>query len=216
MKLKLFIPLALVFLILSPARAQPAPADPLGDNLFPPELIMQNGEAIGLTDEQKDFIIAEIHKAQDRFSELQLKLQAEVEAAGVLLKQVRVDEAAAVAQFDKVLNQERAIKRAQLALVVAIKNKLTAEQQARLREIKKRQNAGANGREHARPQLPPAIPQKMERVKGGVQKWQDEGRDPSQVGELMQGLEPLMKAGKFKEAEELLDKALRILDGQKK
>lgn len=214
MKLKLFIPLALVLVTLPPARAQSAHADPLGDNLFPPELIMQNGEAIGLTEEQRDFIMAEIHKAQDRFNEMQHKLQAEVEAAGVLLKKVRVDEAAAVAQFDKVLNQERDIKRAHLALVLAIKNKLTAEQQAKLQELKKQQSDG--GRERARAQLPPAIPQKMEKVKTGVQKWQDEGRDPSQVGELMQGFEPLMKEGRFKEAEELLNKALRILDGEKK
>ncbi|OLE71200.1 MAG: hypothetical protein AUG74_06710 [Bacteroidetes bacterium 13_1_20CM_4_60_6] len=196
--------------------AQPPPGDPLAENLFPPELIMQNGEAISLTDEQRDFITTEMNKAQERFTAMHQKLQSEVEAAGALLKKARVDEAAAMAQFEKVLNQERDIKRAHLALVLAFKNRLSAEQQAKLQELKKQQLTGAAGRERGRPQLPQAIPQKMERVKAAVQKWQDEGRDPSQVGELMQGFEPLMKEGKFKEAEQLLDQALKILGGGEK
>jgi len=56
----------------------------------------------------------------------------------------------------------------------------------------------------------------LEKVQAGVQKWQDEGRDPSAVAELMQGFEPLMKEGKLKEAQELLDKALKILGSEEK
>jgi hypothetical protein len=38
--------------------------------------------------------------------------------------------------LDKVLNAQREVKRAQIALMVRIKNKLTAEQQAKLRQLR--------------------------------------------------------------------------------
>src|SRR5437879_5943060 len=49
-----------------------------------------------------------------------------------------------------------------------------------------------------------------------VQRWQNEGRDPSPVAELMQELEPLMKQAKHKEAEALLDRALKLLNEPEK
>jgi len=52
-----------------------------------------------------------------------------------LLKQPKADEAQVVAQLDKVLASEREIKRAQIALLVRIKNNLTAEQQHRLQTL---------------------------------------------------------------------------------
>ena len=57
-----------------------------------------------------------------------------MESLVTLLKQNPVDEAQVMAQLDKVLNAEREVKRAQIALMVRIKNKLTPEQQSRLRQ----------------------------------------------------------------------------------
>src|SRR5882724_6994303 len=103
--------------------AQSPPADPLAEDLFPPELVIQHQSDIGLTEEQRNALIAEVQKAQERFSDLQQRLQKEVDALGVLLKKEQVEEQAALAQFDKVLNQEREVKRAHLALVLGIKSK---------------------------------------------------------------------------------------------
>src|SRR5215208_3119812 len=63
------------------------PTDPLGEYLFPPELVMQNQQAIGLSEEQKNVIKAEVEKAQTRFSELQWQLQKEVETMISLVKE---------------------------------------------------------------------------------------------------------------------------------
>jgi len=52
----------------------------------------------------------------------------------------------------------------------------------------------------------------MKKVQTKVKEWQENGRDPTPVAELMQGFDPLMKEAKFKEAEELLDKALKLLE----
>ena len=136
---------------LQPGAAGPAP-DPVRGNLFPPELIMQNQKDIGLTDEQKTTIRGELLQAQTRFTELQWELQDQVESLVSLLKQEKVDEQRALAQLDKVLDVEREVKRAQIGLMVRLKNKLTPEQQAQLREIRGRGLLGRRFPPGPRPQ----------------------------------------------------------------
>ena len=118
------------------ARAQQLAQDPLGDILFPPELVMQHQQEIGLTEEQRSYIIAEIGSAQQKATDVQWKLQREVEQMAAILKHDPVDETAMAAQLDRVLALERDMKRIQLTLVVRIKNRLTPEQRARLRGLK--------------------------------------------------------------------------------
>ena len=110
--------------------------DRLRGSLFPPELVMQNQQTLGLTDDQKAYFKAEISQVQTRFTELQWKLESEMEKMILLANQQRVDEQQILAQMEKVLGLEREIKRAQMTLIIRVKNKLTAEQQARLREIR--------------------------------------------------------------------------------
>ena len=193
--------------------AQLPPGDPLAENLFPPELVMQHQSDIGLTEEQRNGLIAEVHKAQERFSDLQQRLQKEVEALGTLLKREQVEEQAALAQFDKVLSQEREVKRAHLAFVLGIRSKLTREQQAKLRDIKSKIAAGQI---RSPEEVQRVLQGKMQKVQENVQRWQNDGRDPSAVAEIMQELEPLMKQGKLKDAEALLDRALKLLNESEK
>jgi Spy/CpxP family protein refolding chaperone len=132
--------LALLLLISATVlRAQQPAPDPLGENLFPPELIMQHQQALGLSEEQKNFFKNELRQAQTRFTELQWKVQDEAEKMAELIKQPQVDESQVLSQLDKILNLERDVKRAQIALLIRIKNRLTPEQQAKLREIRNRQ-----------------------------------------------------------------------------
>jgi len=53
-----------------------------------------------------------------------------------LLKARPVDESAVLAQVDQVLNREREIKRAQISLLVRIKNQLNETQQNKLMELR--------------------------------------------------------------------------------
>jgi Spy/CpxP family protein refolding chaperone len=134
--MKTFYIVCILLLSFSTVRAQQqSQPDPFAGNLFPPELIMQHQQTLGLGEEQKNFLKAELLKAQPRLTELQWELQSEVEKLAVLMKQNQVDEAQALTQLDKVLNLEREIKRTHIGLLIRLKNKLTPEQQARLREI---------------------------------------------------------------------------------
>lgn len=131
-------PMILTLLFFSSLVAQQAPEDPLRDVLFPPEIVMQHQQAVGLSDEQKNNLKVEVRQAQLKFTELQWTLQDEMERLVSLLKQSKVDEKQAASQLDKVLAAEREIKRAQLMLLIRIKNNLTPTQQTQLRELGER------------------------------------------------------------------------------
>lgn len=128
-------PIILALLFFNILAAQQPPDDPLRDIMFPPEAVMQHQQAIGLSDEQKNSFKVEVRQAQLKFTELQWTLQDEMERLVSLLKQPKVDEKQAALQLDKVLAAEREIKRAQLTLLIQIKNNLTPAQQTQLREL---------------------------------------------------------------------------------
>lgn len=140
MKLKTTLIVCLLFCVVSGAQDRsPQPhsgEDPIGQNLFPPDLVMRNRQAIALSSEQSEFIKNEVQKVQAHFTDLQWQMMAEQETLASLLKQDHADEAQVLAELDKVLNLEREIKRAQISLVLRIKNRLTPDQQAKLRELK--------------------------------------------------------------------------------
>jgi Spy/CpxP family protein refolding chaperone len=118
------------------ARAQQPDQDPIGQSFFAPELVIQHQEAIGLSAEQKEYFKTEIRQAQLKFTELQWKLQDEMEKLVSLVKQPHADEQQVLAQLDKLLAAEREVKKEQITLLVRIKNKLTPEQQAKLAELR--------------------------------------------------------------------------------
>jgi Spy/CpxP family protein refolding chaperone len=121
-----------------PMRAAAAGSQLMERNFFEPDLVMRHQKTIGLTGEQQQSIRADSQKTMSRFTELQWKQSAEVEAMMILLKEDRPDEKAVLAQLDKVLIIENEIKRVHAGLLVRIRNALTPEQRTRLREIKYR------------------------------------------------------------------------------
>jgi len=114
--------------------------DPMGDNFFSPELIMQNQQAIGLTEDQKTYIMSQIQEAQETFTKLNWSLQKEMETLVKLTSQNTADEKKVIEQLDKVLQVEEQVKKKQVTLMIRIKNKLTAEQQVKLKQIKQQQS----------------------------------------------------------------------------
>lgn len=122
-------------LLVVPLCGQQQPEDPMREVMFPPELVMQHQQAVGLSEEQKNYLKTELRQAQLRFTELQWTLQDEMDRLVSILKRSKVDEKEAAAQLDKVLSAEREIKHAQFMLLIHIKNSLTPAQQSQLREI---------------------------------------------------------------------------------
>ncbi len=119
------------------ALAQESPGkDPMQEFFFPPELVMRYQNEIQLKKEQKESIISTVEEAQQKFNRLQWDLQTEMTALQKLLAEPTVNETNVLAQLDKVLDQERIIKKAQITLMIRIKNALTDEQKAKLNTLK--------------------------------------------------------------------------------
>lgn len=129
---------AILFSLSISTPAQPQASDPIAESFFAPELVMQHQQAIGLTDEQKEFFKQVFRQAQTRFTEMQWQIQDEAEKMVRLVKLDSAIEQQVLAQLDKVLDLEREIKRLQVSLLIQIKNKLTPEQRTRLMELKPR------------------------------------------------------------------------------
>jgi Spy/CpxP family protein refolding chaperone len=122
-----------------PVQRGPGPTpDDFGRNFFPPELVMQHQSEIGLQDSQRAALASAIQQAQGKFTDVQWKLSAEGEKMGRLLQPAQVDETQVLEEVDRILALEREMKRAQIGLMVRIKNTLTPAQQAKLTEIRNR------------------------------------------------------------------------------
>ena len=129
--------LALV-LIAGPAPSQQSqkPDDPIGPLMFAPELVMQHQQKIGLKPAQRIAITSAIQEVQAKMIDVQWRMQEEMQKLVEILQGSPVNESAALAQVDHLFSAERDIKRAQLGLLIRIKNTLTKEQQAALQALK--------------------------------------------------------------------------------
>jgi Spy/CpxP family protein refolding chaperone len=145
MKQKIVLTFVLLFLTAGLLQAQSATPvakpqagpDPFAGSFFSPELVIQNQTQIGLSDDQRAYLKNEIRQAQLKFTDLQWKLQDEVEKMVALVKQPHPDEQKVLAQLENVLSAEHEIKKQQVTLMVRIKNKLTPEQQAKLDDLRR-------------------------------------------------------------------------------
>ncbi len=116
---------------------QPPPQeDPIGQQLFPPELIMSQSQKLHLDEKQRTTIKNEVQRAQSKFFDLQWELKEASDAMVQMLQQTPIDEARVLEQADKVMGLEREIKKIHLSMLIRIKNSLTAEQIGQLRQLR--------------------------------------------------------------------------------
>jgi Spy/CpxP family protein refolding chaperone len=106
------------------------------EQLFVPELIMRYQADIGLTDEQRAAITKAMTDAQAQLVELQWQFEKESKQLTDMLASAQIDESAALAQADRVMNLELQMKRTHLALLIRVKQVLTPDQQSKLRALR--------------------------------------------------------------------------------
>lgn len=107
-----------------PGRAGPE----FREHLFPPQLILRNQMALGLTGEQIDAIKKLLNESHSKTIDLQVDLQRVTEKLGTIVSATKIDEAAALAASDEAMALESQIKKAHLALLIRVKNLLTPAQ----------------------------------------------------------------------------------------
>ena len=173
-------------------RAQSELEKKIAGNFFLPELIIKTHEMLHLSEDQKTALHDGYESSQTKVGALNERLQKELEQFNDLTKQRKLDAEAIFAQGDKVLAAEREVKRAQLALLILIKNTLTPEQQATLNGLK-------------------ALEPKLQQVSKLAEKWKAGGKDVSQFEPLKAEFETDLKDGRVKEAEAVLERAMKLL-----
>jgi hypothetical protein len=109
---------------------------PIESRLFPPELVMEHQLALAITAEQTQKLLQEIDRGQKEMLRLQWDLQREKESLVKTLDPDHVDDAKALAVAAKLMEQETRVKASHFAMLVRVKNLLTAEQIQKLREIR--------------------------------------------------------------------------------
>ncbi|HXO37213.1 MAG TPA: periplasmic heavy metal sensor [Candidatus Acidoferrum sp.] len=127
-----------IFILGTACWGQKPADDPIAQALFPPELIMKYRQEINLDEGQSKAMKEAIQKAQTKFLDMQWDMQSEAEKLIKLLKARPVDESAVMAQMDQVLNRERDIKKAQISLLVHLKNLLSEPQQNKLTDLRQK------------------------------------------------------------------------------
>ena len=135
--------LALALVAAGPALAQnPKPDDAFAQALFDPQLVLRHAQTIGLTAAQRRTILDDLRNTQVALGPLQANMTEPALDLVELLNQPRIDETRVTAKMDQVLKIENEVKKQQATLLVRIKNVLTAEQQARLRELRRAETGG--------------------------------------------------------------------------
>ncbi|MEZ5568692.1 MAG: hypothetical protein R3E54_10205 [Halioglobus sp.] len=102
--------------------------------LYPPDLIMRHQEALGISADQRKAMLKLVRQFQDDVAELQWDLQHEQQLMRADLARDSLDEAAVMPRVERVLQMESEFKRAHFKLLIAIKNTLTAEQIAMIKQ----------------------------------------------------------------------------------
>jgi Spy/CpxP family protein refolding chaperone len=102
------------------------------EKLILPRMIMRYQAEIALTDAQRDAIGKIMSEGQSKLVELQWQLQSESQKLGQLLEPQPIGEGTALGQADKVMDIEKEAKRSQLAMLIKVRNQLSAEQYAKL------------------------------------------------------------------------------------
>lgn len=105
--------------------------------VYPPELVMQHQRRIRLTEEQRNAITREISQVQAAATQLQWRLMDDAQALAEQLLRAPVNEEETLAQIDRMLASEAMVKRAQLTMLIRIKNILTSEQRAMLDDLRR-------------------------------------------------------------------------------
>ena len=185
---------------------QPSRKNALDEYLIPPDIIMQHAVRLKLSQLQRSAIQGAAQQLQEQLPRQQQQLQKEVEAMGDLLERKVRDEASVLGQLDRLLDEERQIKRLQLGTLLRVRNQLTGEQLAEMDKIRGEMIA-------KRRQLEQRLNEKLRRVQQLVQLRAQAGQPPNEVVQQMQEFPKLMQQGKVEEAEQVLDRSLQQLTG---
>ena len=103
--------------------------------LFPPDFVLANQNALGLTDRQLLAITKDVGATHEKFAGMRDTIRPLAEKLHAMLSQSRIDEPEALALAAQLNDMEKQIKMEHLGLMIRVKNTLTADQQEKLKSL---------------------------------------------------------------------------------
>ena len=130
MKKRILIAIAAACLCLGSALAAQPKADVFKGKLFPPNIILQHQEELGLSKEQFTAIKAAVVEVQANVAEHEWDMREAYVSIMAELDKTPVDEEHVVSLVNSVLLAENEVKKEQMAMLIRLRNLLTADQVA--------------------------------------------------------------------------------------
>jgi Spy/CpxP family protein refolding chaperone len=199
---------ALLALVCSRALAEPAAenANPIELELFPPEFLLSQREALGLTETQLQNLQTVMEGVQPKFQSLKGELEEKVNAVKDALHQPKPDIAQTDEKLRAMLAKENEMKLFQVHLMLTLRDKLTPEQVEKARQLRPHFNS-ANVTEG----LAQRLQAKFEKLRSRVEALAAGGQPPEDVIAKAREIQQLVQDGKPLDAEKQLDALLSKL-----
>ncbi len=200
----------LVFLPSAPAQ------NPLEGELFPPDFLMAQREALGLNESQVQDIQAIVQEMQPKFESLKGQFEERTKAFQEALHQAKPEIATAEEKLRAMLTQENEMKLLQVHLMLSLRSKLTPEQVDKARQLRTQalQQGAAND---PRQGMAERLQKKFQDLKAAVEERAAGGAPPEEIVKKAEEIQQLVHSGQPLEAERRLDQLLNELrEGKKK
>jgi Spy/CpxP family protein refolding chaperone len=196
--------LAILVLACAPAIAEP---NPIEGELFPPDFLFSQREALGLSDTQIQDLQAIVQDVQPKFESLKSQLEERGKAFQEALHQPKPDIDQTEEKLRAMLTQENQMKLLQVRLMLTLRSKLTPEQVEKARQL--RPHSVASGNPNAG--LAQRLQAKFEKLKAAVEARAVGGQPPEEIVAKAREIQQLVQNGKPQEAEHELDALLATL-----
>ncbi|MEP6670877.1 MAG: periplasmic heavy metal sensor [Chthoniobacter sp.] len=212
MKTTLLLITVTLLAFLHPAAAQ----NPIEGELFPPDFLLAQREAIGLNEKQLQDIQSIVQDVQQKFETLKGQLEERGRAFQEILHQPKPDIAQVEDKLRAMLTQENEMKLLQVHLMLSLRNTLTAEQVDKARQLRQQQPSPTAGKD-PREGLPERLGKKFEQLKTAMQERAFEGAPPEEIVKQVGEIQKLAQSGQPLEAERRIDQLIvQLREGKKK
>ena len=137
--IKTFLPLATICLILGASLAMAQgpgkQKDVFKGKLFPPNVILENQDELGLSKEQFTAIRAAVVEVQSNVAEHEWDLREAYRSVLDELDKQPIDEDEVLSKVEAALRAENEVKKLQVTMLIKLRNLLTDEQAEYLRSV---------------------------------------------------------------------------------
>jgi hypothetical protein len=207
--MKSIIPL-LTAVLFTVTRAIAGP-NSIETELFPPDFLFAQREALGLNETQLQDMQAIVQDVQPKFEALKGQLEDSVKTLQEALHQPKPDIAKTEEKLRSMLTQENEVKVLQIRLMLTLRDKLTPEQVEKARQLRPQFTSTTNPDEG----LAERLKAKFEQLRTAVEARASGGQPPEEIISKAHDIQQLVQTGKPQEAERALDALLSTLTPEK-